>query len=289
MNVIRIILCILFIGSFIIPSKAQNDTLTYVFFGHPYQGGEPDGKAVDFRLEVMDMSQFDGIWLGGDVGSEAALNYTNLNYLDSLFDLDNPMTHWALGNHDTRNGNLEWIEEFTQRPSFYSHSANGLTVVVLDGNITPLDCEKLNAQYNLIQSICDTIQSGNLVFLVHHGIAIGVPNVADPVTYAHNEAKNWLPHCYHDSATYSNAIYPLLANVEQRGVEVFHIMGDTGSWYKSYHGTSTDGVDYLAAGLGNGNKIQTGQPIHAEDVAIVFKHILSTNQLTWSFVKINDL
>lgn len=289
MHLIRIILCTFLIASFCLNTKAQNDTLTYVFFGHPYQGGGPDGKEVDFRLEAMDMSQFDGIWLGGDVGSEAALNYSNFNYLDSLFDLDHPMTHWALGNHDTRNGNLEWIEEFTERPSFYAHSANGLTVVVLDGNITPLDCEKLNAQYNLIQSVCDTIQSGHLVFLVHHGIAIGVPNVLDPIHYAHNEAKHWLPHCYHDSATYSNAIYPLLVDVEQRGVEVLHIMGDTGSWYKSYHGTSTDGVEYFAAGLGNGYKIQTGQAIHAPDVAIVFKHILFNNQLIWSFVKINDL
>lgn len=284
-----IVWIIFFMLSIINFSNAQNDTLTYVFFGHPYQGGGAEGKKVDFRLETMDMNQFDGIWLGGDVGAEAALKYTNFYYLDSLFDLGNPMTHWALGNHDTRNGNLEWIEDFTERPSFYAHSTKGLTVVVLDGNISPLDCEKLNAQYNLIESICDTIQSGHLIFLVHHGIAIGVPGVPNPITYSHNEAKNWMPHCYNDSATYANGIYPLLKTVKQRGVDVLHIMGDTGAWYKSFHGTSVDGVDYLAAGLGNGHKILTGQTINAPDVAIVFKHIVATNQLTWSFVEINDL
>ncbi|WMX13478.1 metallophosphoesterase [Aureispira sp. CCB-E] len=288
MTILRTILwTICLMGSVVVCTNAQ-DTLTYAFFGHPYQG-DPDGKKVDFRLEAMDMSQFDGIWLGGDVGSEAALKYTNLQYLDSLFDLDNPMTHWALGNHDTRNGNLEWIEEFTERPSFYAYSSNGLTVVVLDGNITPLDCEKLNAQYNLVKSVCDTIQSGHLVFLIHHGIAIDVPGVSNPITYAHNEAQNWMAHCYHDSSSYTKSIYPLMVNAKQRGVNVFHIMGDTGSWYKSFHETSVDGVEYLAAGLGNGYRLQTGQTIYAADVAIIFKHVLANNQLTWSFVEINDL
>ena len=34
-----------------------------------------------------------------------------LIYLDNIFNLSSPQTHWSLGNHDIRNGNLDWIEE----------------------------------------------------------------------------------------------------------------------------------------------------------------------------------
>ena len=272
------------------PTYSQTtDTLRYVFFGHTYAGGEPEGKRVDFRLEAMDMNQFDRIWLGGDIGAETDLNYSNLAYLDTIFDLKKAGNHWALGNHDTRNENIEWIEEFSGKERYYAYTEHSITTIVMDGNISPLDCENLNKQFELIKQVCDTINQGYLIFLVHHGIATDVPGVASPLSYAHTELQNWLPNCYSDTLNYANSIYPLLQKVESRGIDVFHITGDVGSYYKQYHGISDHGVEYLAAGLGNGYRILQGLPIHAPDVAIVFTHILPNNQLSWEFVLINDL
>lgn len=271
-------------------STAQvKDTLKYVFFGHTYAGGEPDGKKVDFRLEAMDMSQFDQIWLGGDVGAESDLNYSNYEYFEQIFSIQKPGNHWALGNHDTRNENIEWWEEFTGKGRYYAYAENGITTIVMDGNISPLDCENLNKQFNIIKNVCDTINHGHLIFLIHHGIASDVPGVAPPYTYSHTELQNWLPNCYSDTVTYANTIYPMLKEVEARGVDVFHLTGDMGTYYKQFSGISDDGVEYLAAGLGNGYRIEQGLPTHAPDVAIVFTHIVSSNSLSWQFVLINDL
>jgi hypothetical protein len=280
------LLCLSFENSIF---SQPDDTLTYVFFAHTYQGGEPDGKKVDFRLEAMDMSQFDRIWLGGDIGAEADLNYVNFSYLDSIFSIRKPGNHWALGNHDTRNENIEWFEEYTGKPRYYAYSENNITTIVMDGNITPLDCESLNEQFNIIKNVCDTISSGYLIFLIHQGLVTGVPGVAGSITYAHTEMKNWLPNCYSDTVTYANTIYPMLKDVESRGVNVLHITGDTGGYHKKYYGVSDDGVEYFAAGLGNGYKILAGIPIDFPDIALVFKHVLSTNVLTWEFVEVNDL
>ncbi len=271
------------------PIYAQSkDTLTYVFFGHTYQWGS-GGNRVDYRIENMDLSQFDRIWLGGDICSEASLDYSTLAYIDNLFDLGKPGNHWALGNHDARNGNLEWIEEFTGRPAYYAHSENGITTIVINGTISPLDCENLNKQYKMIENVCDTISSGYLIFLVHHGIYSDVPGVPNPITYAHSQLKPWMANCYDDSASYIDTIYPMLIDVENKGVEVLHIMGDVGSGRKSFYGISDDGIEYFGSGINNTYNMLLGIPIISPDLVLVFKHVLSTNELTWEFVELNDL
>jgi hypothetical protein len=277
-----------FIFSFLSMSAQPADTLTYAFFGHTYDWSA-SGDRVDFRIEQLDLTQFDRIWLGGDICSETSLNYSTINYLDTLFDLGKPGNHWALGNHDNRNGNMEWIEKFTKRPSYYSHSENGITTIVMNGSLSPLDCENLNKQYKMIKSVCDTINSGYLIFLVGPGIYSDVPNVANPDTYGHSKLKNWLANCYDDTTTYLNTIYPMLVNAENRGVEVLHIMGDVGAGPKSYYATSSDGVEYFGSGINNTFNVVMGVPIVAPDLILVFKHALSTNQLTWEFIELNDL
>ena len=64
------------------------------------------------------------------------LYYSNFEYLDSLYNLSKASNHWTLGNHDSRNGNLEWYSEFTKRPTYYTHTTEGLTIIVMDGNIS---------------------------------------------------------------------------------------------------------------------------------------------------------
>jgi len=283
-------LCIFF--SFALGNNAASaqpkDTLSYIFLGHTYDWGAT-GNRVDPRLERIDWSQYDRIWLGGDICSEASLNYSTLAYINRLFDLRKPGNHWTLGNHDTRNGNLEWIKELTLRPRYYAHSERGITTVVLDGNISPLDCENLNKQYQLIKQVCDTIQSGHLIFLVHQGIYKNVPNVTNPSNYGHSELQNWIANCSDDSASYLEAVYPLLVHAKNKGVQVLHVMGDVGVNAKSYEGISTDGIHYLGSGINNSYNTFQGIPITAADLVLVFQHVVSSNQLSWKFVPLNDL
>ncbi len=273
-----------------ITSKAQTtcDTLTYAFFGHTYDWRASGGK-VDARIASIDMSQFDGIWLGGDVCSESTLKYSTLQHIDSIFDLGSDHTHWALGNHDTRNTNLEWIEEFTNKPRYYATSKNGLTIMVMDGNISPLDCENLNKQYEIIKQVCDTIQTGTLIFLAHHGVYENVPGVANPDTYGHSRLRKWNPNCYHDSTTYLNTIYPMLVDVEAKGVDVVHIMGDVGAGPKSFIGISNDSIQYFGSGVNNTKNLSLGQPITNPDLALILKYCPTTHSLNWIFRKITDL
>jgi len=81
----------------------------------------------------------------------------------------------------------------------------------------------------------------------------------------------------------------MLVNAENRGVNVLHIMGDVGANDKSYHGVSDDGVEYFGSGINNSKNLYYGLPISDPDLVLVFKHILSTNELTWEFVPLNDL
>ena len=265
----------------------QNDTLTYLFMGHIYQWGS-GGNRVDYRVESIDFNQFDGIWLGGDICSETSLNYSTVEYVDNLFDLGNQNNHWTLGNHDVRNGNIEWIKNFTNRPTYYASYNNGLTIVVLNTNLSPLDCENIDKQFKMIKNVCDTISHGHLIFIAHHGIYQNVPGVKDPSEYAHSSLKNWLGNCYSESGDYLNTIYPLIVEVENRGVQVKHIMGDVGTHTKSYYGISEDGVEYFGSGINNSYNLHNGTDITNADLLLIFKHVISTNELFWEFIELND-
>ena len=285
MRTLKITTC--FILLFSLHSAGQKDTLTYVFFGHPYNWD--NSTTLDPRVENIDTSEFDGIWLGGDVIRETSLYYSNFQYLDSLFNLQKPSNHWALGNHDTRNRNLEWYSEFTGRPTYYAHSTTGLTSIVMDGNITPLDCANLNKQFQMIQNVCDTISNGYLIFLIHHGITLDVPGTDQPSSYGHTALKHWMANCYEDSSSYLKSIYPMLIEVEKRGVEVMHIMGDVGASKKSYYGVSDDGIQYFGSGINNTYYTSDNLPIITPDLVLILEHIPKENKMNWKFVELNSL
>ena len=79
----------------------------YVILGHIYQ----DETKVNHQIGRLNFYQFDQIWLGGYLLIEATKSRSNLDYLGCLFDLSDPRTKWALGNHDVRSGNVKWITE----------------------------------------------------------------------------------------------------------------------------------------------------------------------------------
>lgn len=283
-----IVIAIYFLVCISFCAGAQNDTLRYFFAGHTYQW-HTAGNKVDLRLEQIDLSGYDGIWLGGDVCSEALLEYETLEYIDGLFDLKHPNTHWALGNHDARNGNWVWLEEMTGRKTYYTSTFNGISYMVLNTNLTPFDCEQLDDQYNTIVELCDTIEnSSHLIFLVHHGIWDSVPGLPSPYTYAQSNLKYFSFTCQNNEATFIKEIYPRLIEVEKRGVEVILIMGDMG--HHKVHFVSDDGIDFLGTGLNRSFYEDPEERANApKDWILEFKHVPAEKWLDFKFHDLDSI
>ncbi|MCB2206871.1 MAG: hypothetical protein KQH67_01135 [Bacteroidetes bacterium] len=245
----NIVFLIILIGFFNTPVLAQRPGTQYIFIGHCYQINTP-GDKVDYRLEAFDFSDFAGVWLGGDVCSEAMLNYSTVAYIDSLFNLGNAETHWSLGNHDARNMNWEWYEEFTGRETYYSFHSNGTTRIVMNSNLLSTNCEMLNEQFEIIQEVCDTIaESMDLVLLMHHGLWRDIPGLPNPGVYAQSDLRYWNANCDSVNTQFVDVIYPRLIEVKQRGVNVTCILGDMGASFKKFDVFSDDSVRFMGCGL----------------------------------------
>ena len=85
---------------------------------------------MDSVVERVDFSKFDMLWLGGDLTKHTSQDDYTMSYVDSIFDIGNINTLWALGNHDY--SDLNRIQNYTKRPPFYSFFKDGLTIIVLD-------------------------------------------------------------------------------------------------------------------------------------------------------------
>lgn len=256
------------------------DSIQYLFAGHCYQLGS-QGRKIDYRLEQLDKSGYEGVWLGGDVCTEALLEYSTLQYLDSLFDLSSPEMHWALGNHDARNGNWEWYTEFTGRKTYYTYSSHGITRIIMNTNIVPVDCESLDEEYKIISNVCDTIsQSKYLILLMHHGIWLDVPGLPSPGIYAQSNLKYWNANCDSVNTQFNKVIYPKLVEVKNRGIEVICVLGDMGAGPKKFEMDSDNGIHFLGCGLYH------NEP---DNNVLVFTLKEPEDILTWRFENLDSL
>ena len=70
-NINKIVLIIM-LNVFLVHTTPSQNVEKYIFIGHCYQANT-DGSKVDYRIENFDFSDYDGVWLGGDVCSEASL------------------------------------------------------------------------------------------------------------------------------------------------------------------------------------------------------------------------
>lgn len=273
---LRAVLLILFWIPLLATGQAQ-DTLRYLFMGHIYKFNTA-GNKIDPRVEQLDMSGFQGIWLGGDVCSEATLLYSTIQYIDSIFDLGSPTTYWTLGNHDARNGNYEWLKEFSGRDTYFTHYHQGITAIVMNTNLVPTDCENVEKQYKIIMDVCDTIQSSShLVLIMHHGIWRGVPDLPNPATYAQSDFVYWNANCDSPGSTFVNAVYPSLVEVKNRGIEVICILGDMGGQH--FLMDSQDGIHFMGVGLNES----------PQDEVLIFDYALPARTMTWQFHNLDSL
>jgi len=256
------------------------DTVMYFFTGHCYQVDIP-GYHIDERLKQLDFSPYAGVWLGGDLTTGTMLTYNSIQYIDTLFDLGNPETHWALGNHDARNGNWEWYEEFTGRKTYYAYTSNNITRIILNTNILPVNCEMLNEEYKIISDVCDTIQySKYLILIMHHGLWHDVPDLPNPSTYAFSDLQYWNANCDSVNTSFVEVVYPKLVEVKNKGIDVICVMGDMGSNPKTFSQMSVDSIQFLGCGLDQGDP---------EDKVLIFKYDKVSQVLTWGFHNIDSL
>ncbi len=273
------------------PKLCAQEAKHYLFTGHTYDW-HSYGSKVDKRLVELDKSRFDRIWLGGDICSEAMLNYSTIVYIDSLFDIGAPGNHYALGNHDTRNGNIDWYRELTGRETYYTYEQDGITTILMNTCIVPSDCEHLDKQFRMIENVCDTIQnSSHLILIMHHALCYNVPGIPSPNLWSHTKFPYWNANCYYrENNSFVGAIYPMLLDVLSRGIEVLCLIGDIGANGKLINLPSDDGVFFLGCGLDNSRYTDPDELAQQEkDLLLIFKHDIEKRQLTWSFQDLDSL
>jgi hypothetical protein len=261
-------------------AQENDQTASWLFSGHTMQAENP-GNKIDFRLAGLNLENYTGIWLGGDVCVETLLNYTTIKYVDSVINLGNPETHWTLGNHDAREGNWEWYTEFTGRDTYYTYSSNQITRIVFNTNLVPTNCEMMDDQFQMFTNVCDTItESKYLILLMHHGLWRDIPGLPQPITYANSDLVYWSANCDSVDTPFSKFIYPKLVEVEERGINVICLMGDLSGNKKTFNKISDDSIQFLGTGL------QENEP---NDKVIVFTLDKLTQELTWKFHNLDSL
>lgn len=275
--------------------KPSKKVLTYVFLGHTYQNADSIDRRLPafFDKKAKAVNGIDQFWLGGDMCSETTHRESNLDYLDDLFDLGHPNTHWTLGNHDVRNGNLQWITERTKRPTSYVAHSNGMTLIVMDNHYFQpngdYDTSKVKAQYQMIEKVCDTIQfSSHLVILSHFVTWRHVPNIETPEKYA-NSDWSWMFFKLNPNEIYAKSVYPLLQKAKSKGVEVICIAGDMGQKAITYEGISADSIHFIGSGIASNTIYNEQFPTHGmEDKVLVLTHDLDKKSIIWEFESIEN-
>lgn len=289
MSIYRIIIATIISFSFSISGIAQeNNVFRYLFIAHTYL----NDSLLDYRLEQLEKSSYDNIWHGGDICSGTLMYESTLDYLQDQLRIREPHNYFSLGNHDRRNGNIEYFERFIGKKSYYADYNNGITSIVLDTNLDPSDCENLNAQYQMICNVTDTISaSSHLIMFFHWGIWCDVPGLTNQGVFAHKSLPYWNSNCDSTNNNFTQIIYPKLVEVQNRGVKVICIMGDMGASYKKFQDNSADGITFLGCGLYN---IQYRYDefkwfTKEKDLILEFTHDVTTEELSWQFKDLDSL
>ncbi len=269
--------------------QSEKDEYNFLFVGHTYDWSYGRGDKVDKRLELVNLDDYDGFWLGGDICASTTLQPKTMSYLDDLFDLRNPNTHFVLGNHDYRDNNLDFYFKATGRPDYYTYSFKNLVISVLNTNLNPSDCENLDAQYKMIVEACDTItNASHYVLLMHHQIFKNIDGIQN--FKSNGICDHYAMNCDSVDSYFEFTIYPKLVDLKERGVEVIIVVGDTG-WDKGSEKESVEGVRFLASGINNSYYI--GKDVKAKDLkkdkVIIFTLYPKERILDYKYVELNEL
>ncbi len=279
------------------PTPTTEQIKQYIFLGHTYDW-QGNGRNLDPRIERIDFSKFDGIWLGGDLCSFTSSHKSTLKYLDSFFDLDSPNTMWAIGNHDFRSGNLHFITETTKRPLHYTQTLGGLCFIVMNSFTEHpffLDsCSYKQSQSAMMLNVLDTIRSAShLIILMHNVLWADVdPSIRKSASKAANADGSWMDMLCEGHSTFREIYWPKLIEVQDRGVQVILISGDGGQYDKGFSAVLPNGIRLYISGINN--SFDRNDPklvqrfISDPDSILIFRHELNKDSLTAVFVPLNE-
>lgn len=198
------------------------------------------------KVSSIDYSKYNAILLGGDLDVFTSESEENMRQWDDIFDFGSESTLWTLGNHDTSDRSL--VEAFTGRPSFYAHTQNDITFLVLDtqensSNIT-------GGQLDLVQNVTDTIsESDYLIVLTHKLLYLqGNPDLEVFLTEVPNGGPGDCGWCTNPNNFWED-IYPLLNEVQNRDINVVCIAGDLGKTENEFDYLTPEGIRLMASGM----------------------------------------
>lgn len=278
------------------PTQTLPGKHDYIFLGHTYRWGQSDPPNVDKRIEQLDYSKYDGIWLGGDI-VHTILHANTLDYLDNIFDIDHEDTHWSLGNHEVRDGNLELIKSKTNKDDFYITTKNNISILVLN---TPTlsdtyidDCNAQTAQFALINNVLDTLSiSDHLVILSHYAMWGDVESGANSVGTIANSDQRWNDFLCDERTRFHEVVYPKLVNIKNQGIDVFIVAGDGGQKSKGNSYISEDGIHLIVSGINNSISIEDAERLNFNtnpDSVLIFHQDMNIGTLVYEFVQLNEL
>jgi hypothetical protein len=232
-----------------------------------------DNSAIHPKSTNIDYTNFDITMLGGDIAHLSSHDNQTMDLIDSTFNIKANTTFWSLGNHDYSNPVL--IQSYTTRQAHYTHHQNGITFIILD---TQKDsCRIINEQLQLVKNVIDTIsESSHLIILVHKLIWMPEhPILQDQIATISNGQIGESHYSLYYNNFYED-IYPRLVSASDKGINVLCVGGDIGKYANEFEYTTSDGIQYLASGLNYQS---------SDDQYLIFDHNLTTEVLTWKYVK----
>ena len=257
-------------------SVAAN-TKRYLFLGHPREApGEIE--LVQREVERIDYSAYDLLLLGGDYTFQSTSSRESMDYLDAIFNLSEPTTLAAIGNHE--GPNLPFFTDVTMRPRFYSYESDGITFVVL--NTTDTGRNILGEELEMLESVVETIEGSHLVLIHHHFVWL-----ADyaPLAYLQGSPLIGTSSRNLSNLNFYDAVYPLLLDARSKGVEVLCLAGDrTGVKSAGFYidHTTEDGIRYIGIGMQEGM-------LPSLRYTVVLEHDIDEEVLDLEFVPLSEL
>jgi len=264
----------------------------FIFLGHPYDWHH--SNRVDPRLEKMDYSRYDEVWLGGDVCSRTAEEVETMVYLNSVFGFER--VRWALGNHDVDYGPPENVIEQMPHPPFFTEWKDGFCLTVLNTNLfwpypsqpPSLACDEKLAQWQMMLSVADTIkEASHWVILHHHALFSNLKvNAVGDTVRSFNVNPMTLTATCDSTSNISKVWYPQLVKARQRGVQVVLIGGDVGMQAKEAEFQTPQGIWLLGSGINN--SVPKGHaPDYVKDFGpdkvLVLEYDERSGALSWRF------
>ena len=283
----------------------QEPTYRYLALGHIYRWDDTNDR-MDPRIDSLDISDYDGVWLLGDVTGRTSEDTARLAYVDRKFGLTSASTHWAIGNHDLINGSRERIEAFTGRRTAYAHPeiAPGLHLLILDTNLfaypesslKPERCARLEDQFEVTHEAVRQVPTGDRLIVLHHADLVPQHRVANTFPPLNHVWNFYHPEFWTDCTegkTFTERYLPLFDAAAERGVQVSFIGGDIGQRWKRFEYRDSVGIQWLGTGINN-----SLDPAYAPDyvtnttdpdevLQLIYRP--ADRSLRAKFVRLNDL